>query len=61
MLGFESIGVFLAYILSIGAAVVCVIYGAVNWNVPGDDVVNSEIDEEIQWEKNDPEDEGGCK
>lgn len=58
MLGLESAGVFFAYTLSIGAALVCVVYGVKNWNVPGDDVVNREIDEEINWEKNDPEDEG---
>lgn len=59
MLGFESAGIFFAYVLSISAALVCVVYGVRNWNIPGDDVVNSEIDEEINWEKNDPEDEGG--
>ena len=58
MLGFEGAGVLLAYVLSICAALLCVVYGIKNWNIPGDDVVNMEIDEEIQWEKNDPEDEG---
>lgn len=58
MLGFESAGVLLAYVLSIAAAVVCVVYGVKNWNIPGDDVVNKEIDEEIQWEQTDPETEG---
>jgi len=58
MLGFEGAGVFLAYVLSIAAALVCVVYGVKNWNVPGDDVVNREIEEEIKWEENDPEDEG---
>lgn len=58
MLGFEGAGVLLAYVLSISAALVCVIYGIKNWNTPSDEVVNREIDEEINWEQNDPEDEG---
>ncbi len=58
MLGLESAGVFFAYTLSICAALFCVVYGVKNWNIPGDDVVNREIDEEINWEKSDPEDEG---
>jgi hypothetical protein len=57
MLGFEGAGVLLAFVLSISAALLCVVYGIKNWNVPGDEVVNREIDEEIQWEKTDPEDE----
>jgi len=57
MLGFEGAGVLLAYVLSISAALVCVIYGIKNWNIPGDEVVKKEIDEEIKWEKTDPEDE----
>lgn len=59
MLGFEGAGIFLAYVLSIAAALGCVVYGVKNWNFPGDDVVNREIEEEIKWEENDPEDEGG--
>ena len=58
MLGFEGLGVFLAYVMSVSAALVCVVYGIKNWNIPGDEDVNSEIDEEIKWEKTDPEDEG---
>ncbi len=58
MLGFEGTGVLLAYVLSIASAVVCVIYGIKNWNIPSDEVVNKEIDEEIKWEQTDPEDEG---
>ena len=57
MLGLESSGVILAYLLSVGAAVLCVVYGIKNWNVPGDNIVNSEIDEEINWEKHEPENE----
>jgi len=57
MLGFEGAGVLLAYVLSISAALLCVVYGVKNWNVPSDEVVKREIDEEIQWEKTDPEDE----
>ena len=58
MLGFEGAGVLLAYVLSIAAAIVCVVYGIKNWNIPSDDVVNKEVDEEIKWEQTDPEVEG---
>jgi len=58
MLGFEGVGVFLAYVLSIAAMIVCVIYGIKNWNIPSDEDVKKEIDEEIKWEQTDPEDEG---
>lgn len=57
MLGFEGIGVFLAYTLSIAAAIVCVMYGIKNWNSPAEDVVSHEVDEEIRWESTDPENE----
>lgn len=58
MLGLSGLGVFLAYTLSIAAALLCVVYGIKNWNVPADDVVSREIDEEIKWEKNDPDANG---
>lgn len=32
MLGLSEPGVILAYLLSIGSALLCVIYGAKNWN-----------------------------
>jgi hypothetical protein len=61
MLGFGDVWVFLAYFLTIGSAVLCVVYGIVNWNKPREDV-DEEITEEAAWEKNDPElNEGGQK
>jgi len=57
MLGLEGFGVFLAYIMSIFAGVACVVYGLKNWNAPVDAEVDREINEEIEWEKNDPENE----
>lgn len=57
MLGFEGTGVFLAYILSIGAGILCVVYGITNWNKPANDAVELEINEEMNWEKSDPENE----
>ena len=32
MLGLDDPGVILAYLLSIGGAVLCVVYGVLNWN-----------------------------
>jgi hypothetical protein len=32
MLGLPDVSIWLAYVLSIGGAVLCVIYGIVHWN-----------------------------
>lgn len=57
MLGLEGVGVFLAYIMSIFAGIGCVVYGIKNWNSPADSDVDREVNEEIEWEKSDPENE----
>lgn len=36
MLGFESAEIALAFWLSIGATILCVVYGIVNWNNTGE-------------------------
>jgi len=59
MLGFGDIWVFLGYLLTIGAMVLCVIYGIRNWN-KNKEHIQEEILEEEQWEENDPDlNEGG--
>ncbi|NLV67573.1 MAG: hypothetical protein GXY14_07840 [Spirochaetes bacterium] len=58
MLGLSGIGVLLAYTLSIGAALLCVVYGVKNWNVPADDVVSREVAEEKTWEQHEPDNDG---
>jgi len=35
MLGFGSVEIALAFWLSIGSAILCVVYGIVNWNETG--------------------------
>ena len=52
MLGLEGTGVFLAYILCILSALMCVVYGMMNWNKPAADD-SKEINEELEWEKKD--------
>ena len=47
MLGFGDVWVFLAFILCILSMIICVIYGAVNWN---EDIVHDEVDTE-KWMK----------
>ncbi len=37
MLGLPDTSILLAYLLSVGGAVLCIIYGIVNWNRDGDD------------------------
>ena len=59
MFGFGDVWVLLAYVLTIGSVILCVVYGLVNWNKPKEDE-NAEIAEEAVWEKKDPDlNEGG--
>lgn len=45
MLGIEDKGVLAAYLLCIAAAILCVVYGIINWN-RGDDTVEPD---DIKW------------
>ncbi len=54
VLGLEGTGVVLAYICCILATILCVVYGILNWNLPKTDE-KKEIQEEISWEKHDPD------
>ena len=47
VLGIEDAGVWLAYVLSIAGAVLCVGYGLVNWN-KGEEPVKKE---DVDWAK----------
>ncbi len=61
MFGFGDVWVFLAYALTVGSVVLCVVYGVVNWNKPVEDQ-GTEIREEAVWEERDPDlNEGGAK
>ena len=51
MIGIEGKWVGLAYLLSIGSAVLCVVYGLLNWN-KGDEPVKPE---DQQWAKEEKE------
>lgn len=55
MLGLSGIGVVLAYVLTILSMALCVVYGIVNWNKPNENEEKTEIVEEANWEKKDPE------
>ncbi len=55
MLGFQDIGALAAFLLTIGAALVCVVYGIINWNKPSPDEEAKEIAEELDWENHDPD------
>lgn len=54
MLGLTDIGIILAYTLCIAAAVLCVVYGIMNWN-KGDEVDDKEIKEELEWDEKEAE------
>ena len=53
MLGFGDVWIFLGYLLTICAMLLCVVYGIRNWNSNRENV-QKEILEEAAWEKNDP-------
>jgi len=55
MLGLSGAGVAAAYVLSLLSAVLCVGYGIINWNKPGDTEEKAEIVEEAAWESKDDE------
>ena len=46
MLGFGSVEIALAFWLSIGATVLCVVYGIVNWNNTGENIQKTESGED---------------
>lgn len=49
MLGLGDFSVFAAYVLCILSAILCVVYGVMNWN-KGGDVSPEEAVEEVRWE-----------
>ena len=55
MLGFQDLGAFLAFLLTIASALACVVYGVVNWNKPAPEEETKEIREEQEWEARDPD------
>lgn len=54
ILGMEGPGVIAAYVCTIAATLICVVYGIVNWNKSGENE-EREIEEELKWEKKDRE------
>lgn len=45
MFGIEDPCVWMAYLLSVASTLLCIVYGAINWN-RGDDTVQAE---DFQW------------
>ena len=52
MLGLEDPMIWLAYVLCILSALLCVVYGAINWN-RGDESVT---EEDLDWAREEKED-----
>lgn len=50
MLGLGDFSVFAAYILCILSAVLCVIYGVVNWNRGDEEISTEKAAEEARWD-----------
>jgi len=51
MLGLGDWGVGLAFVLTLGSAALCAVYGFMNWNKPAPAEEAREIAEEEAWEK----------
>jgi hypothetical protein len=51
MLGIPDISIFLAYILCIASALLCLIYGIIMWNKGGGEDEITEIEEEQRWQE----------
>ncbi len=49
VLGIPDFWIWSAFLLCIGSAVACVVYGIVNWNKGSDDE-SKQINEEVRWE-----------
>lgn len=61
MFGFGDVWVLLAYVLTFGSVILCVVYGIINWNNPIENQ-EEECKEEAVWEKHDPDlNKGGSK
>jgi hypothetical protein len=54
MLGIDDPGIYIVYLLTIASAILCVWYGAVNWN-KGAENEEAEISEEMKWEAKEKE------
>lgn len=51
ILGLGDWGVSLAFLLTLGSAALCALYGFANWNKPAPDEELKEIAEEEAWER----------
>lgn len=54
MLGLGDWGVSLAFLLTLGSAALCAVYGFANWNKPTPEEEIKEIAEEEAWERGEP-------
>ena len=46
MLGIPDVSIWLAYVLCIASAILCVVYGIINWNKGGDEA----SEKDAAWE-----------
>ena len=51
MLGIPDVGIWLAYVLCIASALLCVVYGIINWNKGGEET----SEQDAQWEAKEEE------
>lgn len=54
MLGIPDFTVFMAFFLSVVSAVICLVYGFINWNKGSENEIK-EIEDEIKWAQEEAE------
>ena len=54
VLGIPDFWIWSVFLLCIASAVLCVVYGLINWN-KGANIEKNQIDEEINWQEKDKE------
>ena len=50
MLGFDDVWILVAYLLCVASAILCVVYGLINWNRGREDETH-QVEEEKKWEE----------
>ena len=54
MFGIEDPVIYIGYLLTVLSLVLCIVYGAINWN-KGEDPEEKELEIDMQWEEKEEE------
>jgi len=54
MFGIEDPVIYIGYLLTVLSLILCIVYGAINWN-KGEEPAKSDLEEDALWEEKDEE------